>query len=460
MSTLVLDGRTGASGDMLLGALLAAGADPEVLAPVEDALDVTYEIREVDERGITATNVTVEHGESDAQTGESAHSHDGHSHDDGYDDHTHDDHESGHSHGDGHSHDHAHDDHAHGHDAEGHGPARTYPEVVDVVESMALPAGVEANALAIFELLGEAEASVHGTDLSETHFHEVGADDAIADVVGVVLLLADLDVDRVLTTPVAVGGGEVSMSHGTYPVPAPAVVELLERANWSTYGGPVETELLTPTGAAVLAHVAEGVAERPEMDLVTSGYGAGTKDLPERPNALRALVGETAEGGESRARAQDSADLLHQQDIAVLETNLDDCPPEVLGSLQETLTEAGARDISIVPLTMKKSRPGHLVKVIARPEDADAVAQRLAEETGTLGVRGTPATHRWTADRDFETVSVEFDGVSYDVSVKIASGPDGDVYDASAEYDDALRVAQEVDVPVREVIRRAESALD
>jgi uncharacterized protein (TIGR00299 family) protein len=273
----------------------------------------------------------------------------------------------------------------------------------------------------------------------------------------VALLLADLDVDRVLTTPVAVGGGEVSMSHGRYPVPAPAVVELLERADWSTYGGPVETELLTPTGAAILAHVADGVEERPEMDLMASGYGAGTKDLPERPNVLRALVGEPTEGGESGAGSADSADLVHQQDIAVLETNLDDCSPEVLGSLQETLTEAGARDVSIVPLTMKKSRPGHLVKVIARPEDADQVAQRLAQETGTLGIRGTPATHRWTADREFETVTLEFDGEAYDVSVKLASGPDGEVYDVSAEYEDALRVAQEADVPVREVVGRAES---
>ncbi|PSP63152.1 nickel pincer cofactor biosynthesis protein LarC, partial [Halobacteriales archaeon QH_8_67_36] len=365
MRTLAFDGRMGAAGDMVLGALLAAGADRDALKPVERALDVAYVVSTVDRNGISATGVEVVLTDSTTDGG----------HDD----------EQTHSHGDG-GHGHSHDDGADHTHAEGHGPHRSYPEVVDIVEGMALPERVEADALAIFEVLGEAEAAVHGTDLDDTHFHEVGADDAIADVVGAALLLADLDVERVVTTPLSAGGGTVSMRHGTYPVPTPAVLEIAERADWSLRGGPVETELLTPTGAAILAHVAEGVDRLPSLTVDASGYGAGAREFEDHPNVLRAMIGDGGGG-------------LRRDDITVLETNLDDAPPEVLGDLQRSLTAAGARDVSIVPLTMKKSRPGHLVKVICKPDDADRVARRLAEETGTLGIREHGAGHRWIAER-------------------------------------------------------------
>ncbi|WP_415381360.1 nickel pincer cofactor biosynthesis protein LarC [Halosimplex sp. TS25] len=447
MRTLAFDGRMGASGDMLLGALVAAGADPAALDPVEALLPVRYDVRSVTKNGIAATAVDVCHREADDD--ESGHSHDDHgSHcdDHGHSDHGHSDHDHHDHGGDGHrhgTHD-AHDDgQQHGH-AEGAGPHRTYAEVVELVESMELPESVERDALAVFELLGEAEASVHGTDLTETHFHEVGADDAIADVVGVSLLLDDLDVERVVTTPLSTGGGEVSMSHGTYPVPAPAVVELAERADWSIRGGPVEAELLTPTGAALLAHFAEGVAELPNLEVTASGYGAGGYDFDRHPNVLRAVVGAGAGG-------------LSRDAITVLETNLDDATPEVLGGLQETLADAGARDVSVIPATMKKSRPGHLVKVVVKPEDAQRVARRLAEETGTLGVREHGAGHRWIADREMRTVDIDVDGGTYGVAVKVGMDDDGTVFDVSAEYDDAAAVARETGLPVREVVRRAEA---
>jgi uncharacterized protein (TIGR00299 family) protein len=435
MRTLAFDGRMGASGDMLLAALLAAGADRDALAPVEDddALDVAYEVHEVEKNAISATAVDVvltggdddyghEHGDDDSHDHEHDHGDHGHDHDD-----------------------HHHHDHGHTH-AEGHGPQRTYEEVLDVVGSLGLPAGVAADAEAIFEILGAAEAAVHGTDLAETHFHEVGADDAIADVVGVCLLLDDLDPERVVTTPLATGGGEVEMSHGTYPVPTPAVVEVAERADWSLRGGPVDVELLTPTGAAILAHVADGVETLPSLRVESSGYGAGGYDFSDRPNVLRALVGDG--GGD-----------LRRDEITVLETNVDDVPPEVLGGLHETLADAGARDVSVVPLTMKKSRPGHLVKVIVRPEDAEAVARRLAEETGTLGVREHGAGHRWTADREIVAATISVDGTEFEVDVKVASDTGGTVYDVSAEFDDALAVARETDLSVRTVMRRAENAV-
>jgi uncharacterized protein (TIGR00299 family) protein len=437
MRTLAFDGRMGASGDMLLGALLAAGADRDALAPVEDALDVRYRTRQVTKAGVGATAV-------DVLLTDEASDGDG-SHDDQPRDH-------------GHNHDHSQEGHDHGDHthAEGHGPTRTYPEVVGVVEGMDLPADVEARALAVFERLGEAEAAVHGTDLQGTHFHEVGADDAIADIVGVALLLADLEVDRVVTTPLATGGGEAETGHGAYPVPVPAVVELAEGAAWSLRGGPVEAELLTPTGAAILAEVAGGVASLPSMRVEESGYGAGGYDFHDRPNVLRAVVGQT--------------ERLRRDPITVLETNLDDAAPEVLGGLQETLAEAGARDVSVVPLTMKKSRPGHLVKVVVKPEDAERVARRLAEETGTLGVREHGAGHRFVADREVVTATLAVGGERHEVGVKVASvgggaggGVDatdgGAVFDVSAEYDDALAVAREAGLPVREVLRRAEAAV-
>ncbi|WP_435175553.1 nickel pincer cofactor biosynthesis protein LarC [Halorussus sp. AFM4] len=482
MRTLAFDGRMGASGDMILAALLAAGADRGALAPVEDALPVRYEVGETLKNGISATAVSVLLEDDDAvahdDAGEGGHSHNrGHSHGGGHS-HAHDSQDAhhAHEHGDG-DHDHSHENHdGHGHDhskghghshdhthAEGAGPLRTYPEVVDIVESMDLPEPVEADALAVFEILGEAEAGVHGTDLESTHFHEVGADDAIADVVGAALLVHDLDPERVVTTPLATGGGDVEMSHGTYPVPTPAVVEIAERADWALRGGPVEAELLTPTGAAILAHFAEGVDSLPPLRVDDSGYGAGGYDFPDHPNVLRAMVGESdgpgdeADGTEAAAAGGPHGELVYD-DVAVLETNLDDAAPELLGGLHDSLAAVGARDVSIVPLTMKKSRPGHLVRVICKPDDAQAVARRLAEETGTLGVRQTGATHRWIANRDVETVAVEVGGERHEVDVKVASDDSGEVYDVSAEYDDCEAVASEADVPVREVMRRAENA--
>ncbi|TMT87113.1 nickel pincer cofactor biosynthesis protein LarC [Haloterrigena sp. H1] len=446
MRVLAFDGRMGASGDMILAALLDAGADPAVLESVTDALEVEYEIDTVDKSGIAATSVDVLLTDDD--------SHDGHDHDHGDSSHDHG-HDDSHEHDHGHSHDHTHDhdnhhDHDHTHDgvhAEGHGPHRSYREVCEIVTDMDLEPAVERDALAIFELLGEAEAGVHGEDLESIHFHEVGADDAIADVVGAAALLHDLEPDRIVTTPLSTGNGTVSMSHGEYPIPAPAVVEIAERADWSLRGGPVDPELLTPTGAAILGHIAAGIDTLPTLSLEGSGYGAGGYDLDPHPNVLRVLVGDGSGQGE-----------LVEDDIAVLETNLDDATPEVLGGLQETLSDAGARDVSILPATMKKSRPGHLVKVICKPEDRERVARALAEETGTLGVRDAGATHRWIANREFETVTLEVDGDEYEVAVKIASDSDGNVYDVSAEYDDAAAVARETTLPVRTVLKRAEAA--
>ncbi|MEF8779346.1 MAG: nickel pincer cofactor biosynthesis protein LarC [Haloferacaceae archaeon] len=404
MRVIAFDGRTGAAGDMLLGALLAAGADRDALAPVEDGLSVRYEVSEASTEGVRATNVDVVLDDPSGAGSSPPTS------------------------------------------AEGHGPSRSHTEVVEIVEGLDLPDPVESDALAVFQLLAEAEAAIHGVDVPAVHFHEVGADDAIADVVGTCLLFADLNPDRVVTTPLSAGGGEVSTNHGTYPVPAPAVVELAERADWRLVGGPVDRELLTPTGAAILGHFAEGVEALPELSVTGSGYGAGDADLGSRPNVLRAIVGR-------------DAGRLRREEITVLETNLDDATPEILGGLHDRLAEAGALDVSVLPATMKKSRPGHLVKVVCRPGDARRVARALAIETGTLGVREHGAGHRWVADRRVEAVELSVDGRSYEVDVKVASTEDGAVYDVSAEYDDVAAVASETGLASREVARRAERGL-
>jgi uncharacterized protein (TIGR00299 family) protein len=412
MDTLAFDGRTGASGDMLLAAMLAAGADRAALAPVEDALPIRYEVGSTRRDGIAATTVTVQYTDEAAVTAGRDHA--------------------------------AEEPMAHGH-AEGAGPTRTYEEVIDVIDRMGLPAAVAGRARATVERLGRAEAAVHDGDLAGTTFHEVGADDAIADIVGASLLLSDLAPERVVTTPVATGGGQAETNHGRYPVPTPAVVELAADADWSLRGGPVDAELLTPTGAAILAEVADGVERLPTLRIRGAGYGAGSMELSGVPNLLRAIRGAVT-------------GRLIEEEIAVLETNVDDVAPEVLGGLQETLADAGARDVSILPATMKKSRPGHLVKVICRPADTERVARRLAEETGTLGVRQAGAGHRWVADRRIESVQLSVADTTYDVDVKIASDADGAVYDVSAEYDDALALARESDLTIREVLRRAETA--
>jgi uncharacterized protein (TIGR00299 family) protein len=247
------------------------------------------------------------------------------------------------------------------------------------------------------------------------------------------------------------------MSHGTYPVPAPATTEIATRADFRIVGGPIDRELLTPTGAAILGAVAEGVDAVPDLAVESAGYGAGDADFERHPNVLRALVGDGGGAEAETGRERTRSDALAHDDIAVLETNLDDAAPEVLGGLQETLKRAGARDVTIVPTTMKKSRPGHLVKVICKPADAEAVAERLARETGTLGVRQSGATHRWIAEREFETATLRIDSADREVTVKVASTTDGEVYDVSGEYDDAAAVAEATGLPIREVLRRAEA---
>lgn len=392
MRTLTFDGRTGASGDMILGALLAVGADQDELRPIERSLDITYSTDTITTHGLSAIRVSITRD---------------------------------------------------GQPLEGEGPARSINDVLEIVDAIEVSASAREHATAIFHRLADAEAKVHDSSSEDIHFHEVGADDAIADILGASVLLDALDVAEITTTPVATGSGELTMEHGTYPIPPPAVTYLAENASWSMYGGSIAEELLTPTGAAILAHFATGIDSLPLINVIASGYGAGSRTFPDRPNVLNVLLGTQTS--------------LERDEITVLETTVDDVSPEILGSLHETLTPHGARDVSIIPLSMKKSRPGHLIKVITKPETSDAVARALAEETGTLGIRETTETHRWIADREFHTVELPIDAETYSITVKIGKDTSGSIYDISAEFDDATEIARETGLPIREIMERAET---
>lgn len=324
-------------------------------------------------------------------------------------------------------------------------PVRTYPEILDVVKAAKLPSSVEASALDIFSKLAEAEASVHGQpDLEKLHFHEVGQSDALADIIGSSAAIHSLNCDSVYCTPINVGSGTIECAHGVMPVPAPATLELLKKGKFYFRGGTEQKELLTPTGAAILTHFARPLEAFPQGRVVSIGYGAGDSELS-GPNVLQGMVCEL-----------DSC--LIPDMIEVLETNADDVSGEVLGNLFEELLAMGARDVAILPATMKKGRPAHVIKVIAKPEDTAKLARKIIIETGSLGVRVIPTRHRLMAARRIESVKFEVEGQIYESAVKIARDSKGILLNISAEFEDCKKIAKTSGIPVKEVMRKAEEA--
>lgn len=323
--------------------------------------------------------------------------------------------------------------------------ARTYPELVDLIKESKLPSRVEASALDIFLKMAEAESLVHGVDdLEKLHFHEVGQSDALADVIGSSAAIHSLGCDYVYCTPINVGNGTIECAHGTLPVPAPATLELLRKGKLYFRGGNEQKELLTPTGAAILSHFARPVETFPQGRVISIGYGAGDTEL-NGPNVLQGVISEL-----------DSC--LIPDMIEVLETNADDVSGEVLGNLFEELLAMGARDVAIIPATMKKGRPAHIIKVIAKPEDSAKLARKIIIETGSLGVRVIPTRHRLMAARRMESLKFEIEGEIYETAIKIASDSEGVLLNISAEFEDCKKIAKTSSIPVKEVMRRAEEA--
>jgi uncharacterized protein (TIGR00299 family) protein len=318
-------------------------------------------------------------------------------------------------------------DHAHG---------RSYRQIRRLLERARLDASVRKRALAIFEALGRAEARVHGIALEKVHFHEVGAVDAIVDVTGAAIGLERLGVTRVTASPVALGSGSVESEHGRLPLPAPATLELLRGV--PTVPAHVRWETVTPTGAAILRTLVDDFGELPAMTVESIGHGAGNDREGPLPNVLRGVLGRS--GGVQGDR------------IVVLETNLDDLVPEHFDYLMERLFAAGALDVSLQHLQMKKNRPGILVRVLGRPADRMALARVLFAESTAIGVR-TSESERIVLEREELRVRTRF-GV---IRVKRVFDPDGRPL-VSAEVDDCMRAAARSGVPLREVVRAAEEA--
>ncbi len=320
------------------------------------------------------------------------------------------------------------------------GPERHLAEILETVEQSRLPPRARRAARSVFEAIGRAEAKVHGVPLEEVHFHEVGAVDSIVDVCAAAVALDLLGWPRVVSTPPELGQGLVRTAHGLLPVPPPAVLEILAGKTVRLSGPPGEA--VTPTGAALLATLAE-VAEPPAMAVERVGYGAGTARWPDRPNVLRMTLGE-----EARAAAPEpEAGALY-----VLEANLDDCPGQLAARAIEAALEAGALDAWVAPLTMKKGRPGYLLSALVRGEKRAAVTEVFLAETTTLGVR-FHAVERTELARELVPVETAYGTVRVKVSREA-----GRVLGAQPEYDDCLARARERGVPVKEVAAAAAAA--
>jgi uncharacterized protein (TIGR00299 family) protein len=310
---------------------------------------------------------------------------------------------------------------------------RRWRDIRQLLEASTLPPRVQQRAHAVFEALAVAEARVHRTTPDEVHFHEVGALDAIVDIVGVAAALEVLDVDVVAAGPVATGTGTVRSSHGILPNPAPAVVELL--IGHPVRGNDLPVELTTPTGAAIVAALAQHRGAMPAMTVERSGFGAGARELAELPNLTQVVLGVAAEAS---ARGQE---------VVLLETNVDDVTGEVLAAAVAALLAAGAHDAWLTSTVMKKGRPAYVVSALVDPSRQAELIQVLQQETGSFGIRATALT-RWPAPRQIELVEV----LGHPVRLKV--GP----HRVKAEHDDAHAVAAATGLPVREVLARAEAA--
>jgi len=396
---LYFDCFSGASGDMVLGALLDAGLP---LAELEAALGSLmipgYRLAadRVLRAGVSATKFRLIEPE-------------GH----------------GHTHDHGHGHPHTH----HGH--------RSLAEIVALIERSSLSADPRARAIALFRRLAEAEAGIHQMPVDQVHLHEVGALDSIIDIVGAVFGLQWFGADRIISSPLNVGGGTVQSAHGVFPVPAPATLRLLEGV--PVYSSGVQMETVTPTGALLVAGHASAFGPMPAMRVERVGYGAGDRELPGTPNVLRVIVGH-----------DDSA--AHAQRVVALECEIDDMNPQIYGVLMEKLYAAGALEVFYTAVQMKKNRPGTLLTVVAPPDMRDALTGIVFRETTTIGLRYQDLL-RACLDREIVVVETPVGPVRFKIARR-----DGEVLNASPEFEDCARAAAERSLPVKQVLGLAVQA--
>jgi len=325
---------------------------------------------------------------------------------------------------------------------------RSLSEILQMIERAELPPAISERASSIFRRLGEAEAQVHGVAIEKVHFHEVGAVDAIVDIVGSAAGFAQLGIEEFFCSPLNVGGGRVDTQHGNLPVPAPATAELLRGA--PTYSNGIQRELVTPTGAAIVATVTSRFGPQPAMTVNTIGLGAGSAQLAEQPNVIRLFVGESVSQLDN-ATLKNAAfsDTALEENILVLEANLDDMSPQVYGYFAERALEAGALDVFSIPVQMKKNRPGQLVTVLCKPADREKFSDLLFRETTTLGVR---QSHVMRRALQRESIAVETSLGS--IRMKIAR-LHGHILNAAPEYEDCQKIAAERGVPLKQVLAEA-----
>ncbi len=412
MKTLYLDCFAGISGDMTIGALLDLGLDFDYLKQELAKLGVEgYELslERVDRSGINAAKFDV----TIAQT---VSLHVSHTHD-----HSHH-HE--HSQGEATQTDSSRNTHQHDH--------RSLATIKHLIASSLLSEQVKHNATAIFQRIGEAEAKIHGMDIEAVHFHEVGAIDSIVDIVGACIGLEALGIQRIISSPLHVGYGTFTCAHGTYPIPGPAATEILRGV--PIYAKEIEGELVTPTGAAIVAVLANDFVKLPLMRVEKIGYGAGTRVYEKFPNVLRAVLGEV-----------EIADATPDS-ITVIEANLDDLNPQVFGHLMEQALTAGALDIFYTPVQMKKNRPGVLLTLLCATETREQLMDLIFRETTTLGVRYREE-RRVILRRAFVTVATAYGPIQ----IKVARNQTGQVMNAAPEFDDCQAAATQHQVSLREV---------
>ena len=409
MSTLYIECNMGAAGDMLMAALSELLPDPDAFIRQMNGLGlpgVRFERQRSVKCGIEGSHIAV------TVDGEEELSHDVHEHDNEH----HHEHE-------------RHHEHPHEHEHEHHHHHSSMAEVGAIIDRLDVPESVKADAREVYGLIARAESQVHGMPVEQIHFHEVGSMDAIADVVGVCLLMDLLKPDRVAVSPIHVGSGQVRCAHGVLPVPAPATAKLLEGV--PIYGGKIRGELCTPTGAALLRHFGDSFGDMPAMSVSRIGLGMGTKDF-EWANCVRAMLGEAEIGG--------------ADDVVELACNLDDMTGEAIGFAVEALMDAGALDAWTAPIQMKKGRPGVMLSCLCRPEDRQRFAELMLRHTTTLGVR-CRRLERFTLAREPVSLASPWGPVRGKRSMGYG------VERVKPEHDDVARIAREQGLSLEQVKR-------
>lgn len=428
MKTLYLDIFSGISGDMLIGALIDLGVNAAKLE------------RELKKLRLDGYHLHASRQHKSAIEGVKFDVHLAHEHDD----HHHDDH---HGHDHGHTHHHEDEPGHHHHDEQ-----RTFTQIKKLIMGSKLTPWVKKKSVAVFQRIAAAEGKIHGLPPEQVHFHEVGAVDSIVDIVGACIGLELLGKPRVLAAPVTEGTGWVKCAHGRFPIPAPATLAILGARGIGITQCEEPQELVTPTGAALLAEFVEGFGPMSGLVAEKVGFGLGTRDSKTRPNVLRAVLGESRVQGRG-SKAKTGTHDWEIDHVAVLETNLDDINAELLGHFVETALAAGALDVFHTPIQMKKSRPGVLLTVLCAEAEADKFSELMLRETTAFGVHRTIAERR-KLRREFKTVKTKFGGVTVKVGTL-----NGQVVQATAEFESCKKLAVQKRVPVRQIYAAAEQAL-